>query len=68
MEKFTMILKDKKTTQKELSKKVGLSVQTLSMFANGKVDIGYKKARKIAKFLDVPMEELIEEENECKML
>ena len=62
MEKFTMILKDKKITQKELSKKVGLSVQTLSMFANGKEDIGYKKARKIAKFLDVPMEELIEEE------
>ena len=64
MEKFKSILKDKKITQKALSEKVGLSVQTLSKFATGKVDIGYKKARKIAKVLGVPMEELIEEEEE----
>ena len=62
MEKFKSILKDKGMTQKELSEQVELSVQTLSKFANGKVDIGYKKARKIAKILNVSMEELIEEE------
>ncbi len=62
MQKFKGILRDKGITQKEVAKQVGLSEQTLSKFANGKVDIGYKKARKIAKILNVPMEELIEEE------
>ena len=45
-----------------------MSYQMICMYATGKVDMGSKKLYRIAKYLNVPMEELIEEENECKML
>ena len=42
-----------------------MSYQMICMYATGKVDMGSKKLFKIAKYLNVPMEELIEEE-ECE--
>ena len=64
MSKFKKILKEKGVTQRQLAKEVGMSYQMICMYATGKVDMGSKKLYKIAKFLDVPMEELIEEEVE----
>ncbi len=62
MSKFKKILKEKGVTQRQLAKEVGMSYQMICMYATGKVDMGSKKLYKIAKYLDVPMEELIEEE------
>ncbi len=62
MSKFKKILKEKGVTQRQLAKEVGVSYQMICMYATGKVDMGSKKLYKIAKYLDVPMEELIEEE------
>ena len=64
MSKFKKILKEKGVTQRQLAKEVGMSYQMICMYATGKVDMGSKKLYKIAKYLDVPMEELIEEEVE----
>ena len=68
MSNFKGILKEKGITQRELAKEVGMSYQMICMYATGKVDMGSEKLYRIAKYLNVPMEELIEEENECKML
>ncbi len=62
MSKLKEILGEKGITQRELAKEVGMSYQMICMYATGKVDMGSKKLYKIAKYLDVPMEELIEEE------
>ena len=62
MSKFKRILKKREVTQRELAKEVGMSYQTICMYATGKSDMSSKKLYRIAKFLDVPMEELIEEE------
>ena len=62
MSKFKKILKEKGVTQRQLAKEVGMSYQMICMYATGKVDTGSKKLFKIAKYLNVPMEELIEEE------
>ena len=64
MSKLKGILGEKGITQRQLAKEVGMSYQMICMYATGKVDMGSKKLYKIAKFLDVPMEELIEEEVE----
>ena len=68
MSNLKKILAKNKITQRELAKAVGLSYQTICMYANGKADMSANKLYRIAKYLDVPMEELIEDENECKML
>lgn len=68
MTKIKRILIQKGVSVRELSKAVGVSEQSLHYFIKGKHDISSKTLYRIAKFLDVPMEELIEEENECKML
>lgn len=52
----------KRMKQGELAKLVGVSAQTISDFANGKHDVASRTLYKIAKVLDVSMEELIEEE------
>ena len=65
MSKLKEILGEKGITQRELAKEVGMSYQMICMYATGKVDMGSKKLFKIAKYLNVPMEELIEEE-ECE--
>ena len=62
MSKFKKILKEKGVTQRQLAKEVGVSYQMICMYATGKVDMGSKKLFKIAKYLNVPMEEQIEEE------
>lgn len=62
MSKLKKILGEKGITQRQLAKEVGMSYQMICMYATGKVDMGSKKLYKIAKYLDVPMEELIEEE------
>ena len=64
MSKFKKILKEKGVTQRQLAKEVGVSYQMICMYATGTVDMGSKKLFKIAKYLNVPMEELIEEEVE----
>ena len=56
------ILDKKGITQRQLAKEVGMSYQMICMYATGKVDMASKKLYRIAKYLDVPMEELIEEE------
>lgn len=62
MSNFKRILEKNKISQRQLAKAVGISYQTICMYATGKVDISSKKLYRIAKYLDVPMEELIEEE------
>ena len=62
MSKLKEVLGEKGITQRQLAKEVGMSYQMICMYATGKVDMGSKKLYKIAKYLDVPMEELIEEE------
>ena len=62
MTKIKRILIQKGVSVRELSKAVGV------YFVKGKHDIASKTLYRIAKYLNVPMEELIEEENECKML
>lgn len=67
MSKLKEILGEKGITQRQLAKEVGMSYQMICMYATGKVDMGSKKLYKIAKYLNVPMEELIEEvENESR--
>ncbi|MCU7192650.1 helix-turn-helix domain-containing protein [Turicibacter sanguinis] len=68
MTKIKRILIQKGVSVRELSKAIGVSEQSIHYFIKGKHDIASKTLYRIAKFLDVPMEELIEEENECKML
>lgn len=62
MSKLKEILGEKGITQRQLAKEVGMSYQMICMYATGKVDMGSKKLYKIAKYLDVPMEELVEED------
>ncbi len=62
MSKIKRILIKKRMKQGELAKAVGVSAQTISDFVNGKHDIASKTLYRIAKYLNVPMEELIEEE------
>lgn len=62
MSKLKEVLGEKGITQRQLAKEVGMSYQMICMYATGKADMGSKKLYKIAKYLDVPMEELIEEE------
>ena len=68
MSKIKKILIEKGIKQGKLAKLVGVSAQTISDFINGKHDVASRTLYKIAKVLNVSMEELIEEENECKML
>lgn len=56
------VLKEKGITQRQLAKEVGMSYQMICLFATGKVDMASKKLYKIAKFLGVSMEELIEDD------
>lgn len=63
MSKIKEILKKKGVTRKELAKRTGISYSLINDFAVGRVDITLQKANKIAKYLNVPMEELIEEES-----
>ena len=62
MSNFKEVLKKNNITQRQLAKAVGISYQTICMYATGKADMSAKKLYRIAKYLDVPMEELIEEE------
>lgn len=62
MSNFKEVLKQNNITQRQLAKAVGISYQTICMYATGKADMSAKKLYRIAKYLDVPMEELIEEE------
>ena len=62
MSKLKEILRNKKMSQRELAKEVGISHQSINNFINGRYDMTSKKLYKIAKFLNVPMEELVEED------
>lgn len=65
MTKIKRILIQKGVSVRELSKAVGVSEQSIHYFVKGKHDIMSKTLYRIAKFLDVSMEELIEEGEEC---
>lgn len=58
MNRFNKIMRKKGFNQEKLSKKTGLSVVTLSNFANGKSELTYSNAKKVARALGVSMEEL----------
>ena len=62
MTKIKKILIQKGVSVRELSKAVGVSEQSLHYFIKGKHDIASKTLYRIAKYLNIPMEELIEEE------
>ena len=62
MSNFKEVLKRNKISQRQLAKVVGISYQTICMYATSKADMSAKKLYRIAKYLNVPMEELIEEE------
>lgn len=62
MTNIKRILIKKRMKQGELAKQVGVSAQTISDFINGKHDVAFKTAYKIAKVLNVSMEELVDEE------
>ncbi len=64
MTKIKRILIQKRVGVCELSKAVRVSEQTICNFVKGKHDIASKTLYRIAKYLNVPMEELIEEEVE----
>lgn len=65
MTNIKRILIKKGMKQRELAKAVGVSAQTISDFINGKHDVAARTLYRIAKVLDVSMEELIEEEEKC---
>lgn len=65
MTKIKLILLKKGITQSELSKQTGVCQTHISAYTLGKSDMTAKKLYRIAKYLNVPMEELIEEE-ECE--
>ncbi len=58
MNRFNAIMRKRGFTQERLSKETGLSVVTLSNFANGKSELTYSNAKKVARVLRIPMEEL----------
>ncbi|MTP79287.1 helix-turn-helix domain-containing protein [Turicibacter sanguinis] len=60
--KIKRILIQKGFSVRELSKAVGVSEQSIHYYVKGKHDIASKTLYRIAKYLNVPMEELIEEE------
>lgn len=62
MANIKRILIKRRMKQGELAKAVGVSAQTISDFINGKHDVASRTLYRIAKVLDVSMEELIEEE------
>ena len=62
MANIKRILIKRRMKQGELAKVVGVSAQTISDFINGKHDVAARTLYRIAKVLDVSMEELIEEE------
>lgn len=62
MSKLKEILRNKKMSQRELAKEVGISHQSINNFITGRYDMTSKNLYKIAKFLNVPMEELVEED------
>ncbi len=62
MTNFKRILVVKGVKEVDLAKQTGISLQTISLFALGKVDISSKRLYRIAKVLNVLMEELMEEE------
>lgn len=63
MSKIKKILIKKGVKQGELAKVVGVSETTISDFVRGRHDITSKTLYRIAKYLEVSMEELIEEES-----
>lgn len=63
MTKIKRILIQKGVSVRELSKAVGVSGQLIHYFVKGKHDIAWKTLYRIAKYLNVPMEELIEEDD-----
>ena len=62
MTNFKRILLVKGVKEVDLAKQTGITLQTISLFALGKVDISSRRLYKIAKTLNVCMEELMEEE------
>ena len=62
MSNIKKILIKKRVKQSELAKAVGVSGTTISDFVKGKHDIASKTLYRIAKYLNVPMEELIKAE------
>lgn len=64
MLKLKEILVEKGLTQRELAKEVGMSYQMLCLFITGKADLRTRQTLKIAKYLNVSVEELMEEEKE----
>lgn len=61
MTKIKKLLIQKGVSVRELAKAVGVSEQSIHYFVKGKHDIVSKTLYRIAKYLNVPMEELIEE-------
>lgn len=62
MTKIKKLLIQRGVSVRELSKVVGVSEQMIHYFIKGEHDIMSKTLYRIAKYLDVPMEELIKEE------
>lgn len=55
---FKNLLKEKHMTQKQLAKKTHLTERSVSYYANGKREPNLVHAKKIAKILDVSLDDL----------
>lgn len=58
--KLKKIRKEKKMNQEELAKKIGIARNTLSDYENQKIEITLEKAYKIAKILNIKIDEMCE--------
>lgn len=58
------ILVRKNITKQQLSQETGISYPMICFFVKGKADMTSKKLYKIAKFLNVRMEDLVEVEED----
>ncbi|WP_432408425.1 helix-turn-helix domain-containing protein [Wukongibacter sp. M2B1] len=50
--------RERKLTQRELGEKIGISMSSIAMYETGDRIPSLKKAKKIAKFFQIPLEEI----------
>lgn len=61
-ERFESLLKERKITPYKISKKTGVATSTLTSWKNGRYIPKADKLLKIANYLEIPVEELINAE------
>lgn len=66
MNRLKEIRKEKKLSQKEIAKKIGVSYRTIQNWENGKSQIKPEKTKKLADFLGVSIGNLLGYESESK--